>query len=113
MARFTYRKKDANRYAKVYPYVRFPPKYVFEFDTFPGDSAVEAGKITFSDSSSETYSFTGTYASIPSVIIGSVDTGGNGLTNVGLTITAISTTQVTVSATSNFTGQVHIHVAAV
>jgi hypothetical protein len=32
---------------------------------------------------------------------------------VGLTITSISTTQVTITATSNFTGQVHIHVAAV
>lgn len=113
MARFTYRRKDRNRYAKVYPYVRFPPRYAYEFDIFPGDSTVEAGKVTFNDSSTGTYVFTGVYASIPSVVIGSIDTAGNGLTNVGLTITAISTTQVTITATSNFTGQVHIHVAAV
>ena len=113
MARFAYRKVDRNRFTKVYPYVRFPPRIAFEFDEFPGDSSVEAGKLIFTNSSSEVYTYTGSYTSIPAVIISSVDSSGNGLTNVSLTITAISTTQVTVSASSNFTGQVHLHVAAV
>lgn len=113
MPRFSYRKVDRNRLTKVYPYVRFPPRYAFEFDTFPGDSTVEAGKITFNNSESETYTYTGVYSSAPSVVITTVDSAGNNGTNVSVTVSAITTTSVTVSASAKFTGQVHVHVAAV
>lgn len=113
MARFTYRKVDRNRFTKIYPYVRFPPRIAFEFDEFPGESAVEAGKVTFTDSDSETYTFTGTYSSAPSVVISTVDSTASNNTNVSVTITSISTTSATITSSSPFTGQVHIHVAAV
>jgi hypothetical protein len=88
---------------------------VYEYDEIvaPGVADVEAGKITFSNAESGSYSFTGTYSTIPSVVITTVDTAGNNGTNVSVTITSISTTAVTVTASSAFTGQVHVHVLAV
>jgi hypothetical protein len=110
-----YKKRDLNRYIKVYPYVRFPPRYVYEYDEIvaPGVADVEAGKITFTNAESGTYTYTGTYSTVPSVVITTVDTAGNSGTNVSVTITSISTTTATVSASAAFTGQVHIHVVAV
>ena len=109
MAKLTYKQKDLNRFVKVYPYARFPPKYVLEFDQLPTGADVEAAKISFVDSDVEVYTFTGLYTSVPVVTISSV---GSVQTNVSLTITSISTTTVTVSASSTFTGQVHIHIVA-
>ena len=109
MAKLTYKQKDLNRFVKVYPYVRFPPKYVLEFEQLPTGADVEAAKISFVDSDTEVYSFTGLYSSVPVVTISSV---GSVQTNVSLTVVSISTTAVTVSASSKFTGQVHIHVVA-
>lgn len=108
-----YKKRDLNRFVKVYPYVRFPPQFVYEYDNIQGDASVEAGKITFSNAASGTYLFTSTYSTVPSVVITTVDTAGNSGTNVSVTVSSISTTQVTVAASSEFTGQVHIHVVAV
>lgn len=110
-----YKKRDLNRYVKVYPYVRFQPRYVYEYDEIvaPGVADVEAGKITFSNAESGIYTYTGTYTVIPSVVITTVDTAGNSGTNVSVTITSISTSAATVSASAAFTGQVHVHVVAV
>ena len=110
----TYTTRDLNRFIKVYPYVRFPQRIVYQYESIQvaGD-AVEAGKITFTDSDEEIYTFAETYAAIPSVTISTVDTGSNGLTNVSITVTAISTLSMTVKSSSKFTGQVHVHVAVV
>jgi hypothetical protein len=110
-----YRLRDLNRFRKVYPYKRAAPKYAYVYDAIveaSGDS-MEAGKITFSDAVSGTYTFVRSYGSIPSVTISTVDSSSNGDTNVSITVTAISLTGVTVSASAKFTGQVHIHIAPV
>lgn len=108
----TYTTRDLNRYIKIYPYVRFPQRIVYQYDAIQGES-VEAGKITFTDSDEGIYTFTGTYTAVPSVTISTVDSATNGLTNVSITVTAISTLSMTVKSSSKFTGQVHVHVAAV
>ena len=108
-----YKKRDLNRFVKVYPYVRFPPQFVYEYENIQGDASVEAGKITFNNAESGSYTFTSTYSTVPSVVITTVDTAGNSGTNVSVTITSITTAQVTVTASAAFTGQVHVHVAAV
>ena len=107
----TYTTRDLNRFIKVYPYVRFPQRIVYQYDSIQG-VAVEAGKITFTDSDEEIYTFTETYTSIPSAVISTND-AGSGLSNVSITITAISTLSMTVKSSSKFTGQVHVHVAVV
>lgn len=109
MAKLTYKQKDLNRFVKVYPYARFPPKYVLEYDQTPSGADMEAAKISFVDSDTEVYNLTGLYTSAPVVTISSV---GSDQTNVSLTISSISTTTVTVSASSKFTGEVHIHIVA-
>lgn len=114
MAKFAYRREDKNRFVKIYPYVRTPPTYVYVYDQFPGDSSVEAGKITFTNSDTETYSFTGgPYTSAPSVTVSTVDTLSNSNTNVTITISAISTTTATIKSSAKFSGEVHIHVVAI
>jgi hypothetical protein len=111
--KLAYRKIDKNRFVKIYPYVRFPPRYAFEFDTFPGDSTVEAGKITFTDAESGSYAFTGTYATVPAVTISTVNSAATNNTNVSVTVSSITLAQVTVTASAPFTGEVHVHVASV
>lgn len=110
-----YRLRDLNRFRKVYPYKRAAPKYAYVYDAIAdgGDTTMEAGKITFADAESATYTFVRSYGSIPSVTVSTVDSSSNGDTNVSITVTAISLTGVTVSASAKFTGQVHVHVAPV
>jgi len=76
----------------------------FEFDTFPGDSTVEAGKITFTDAESGSYTFTGTYATVPAVTISTVNSAATNNTNVSVTVSSITLTQVTVTSISTLHG---------
>lgn len=109
-----YRLRDLNRFRKVYPYRRAPPRYAYVYDAIVSEGGnVEAGKITFTDADNGSYSFATAYAVVPSVVVSTVDTAGNSETNVSVTVTSISTTSVTVTASAKFTGQVHIHVVAV
>lgn len=111
----SYRKRDLNRFVKIYPYVRFPPRYVYEYDTIvsPGVSDVEAAKITFTNADLGSYVFTGTYTSIPAVTISTVNVSAPDDSNVAVTITSLSTTSVTVKTSETFTGEVHLHIVKV
>ena len=113
MAKLTYRKVDRNRFTKIYPYVRFPPRIEYQFDQLPGDSTVEAGKITFADAESGSYTFTGSYSTVPVVTIATVNSASTNNTNVSVTISSITLAQVSVSASAPFTGEVHVLVASV
>ena len=112
MARLVSTRKDLNRFAKVYPYVRYPPNYVWESNIEPGN-IVEAGKITFTNTDTANFTFVQTYTTIPTIVVHAFDSAGNGLTNVSLAVTAISLTSVTVVASSTFTGEVHVHILEV
>jgi hypothetical protein len=109
-----YKTIDRNLYRKVYPYKRAAPRYAYLYDTIvSGGASVEAAKVTFTDADSASYSITSSYLSVPSVVIATVDSAGNGGTNVSITVSSISTTAVTISSSAKFTGQVHIHIVAV
>lgn len=110
----SYRKRDLNRFVKIYPYVRFPPRYVYEYDsivTTGGD--VEAAKITFTNADIGSYTFIGTYSAIPSVVISTVNVSSPDDSNVSATITSLSTTAVTIKTSENFTGEIHLHIVKV
>ena len=110
----SYRKRDLNRFVKIYPYVRFPPRYVYEYDsivTAGGD--VEAAKITFTNADIGSYTFIGTYSAIPSVVISTVNVSSPDDSNVSATITSLSTTAVTIKTSENFTGEIHLHIVKV
>lgn len=91
---------DLNRMRKTYPLIRRKPRFR-ELGTFAG---VELGQIIFNNSTSEVYTFKNTYTSLPICVI----TPEND--NVNIYISALSLTSVTIDASFEFTGKVHIHV---
>ena len=107
MASTKLKRRDINRFRKVYPYLRRRPVYSFVSDE---ELVVEVGKITFSNSSSETYTFSEIYGSAPTITAIAVDSEDNGTADVNVFITSLSTTSVTFESSSTFTGQVHFQV---
>ena len=75
MASTKLKRRDLNRFRKVYPYLRRRPVYGFVSDE---ELVVEVGKVIFSDSSSEVYNFVETYTSVPTITAISVDSEVNG-----------------------------------
>ena len=101
------KKRDQNRYRKVYPYLRRRPRNHLCTDE---PITIEAGEITFSNSSAETYAFREVYVSAPTVTAISVDSEGNNSANVNVFISTITTTEVTIETSQAFTGKVYFHV---
>ena len=95
-------KYDLNRYKKVYPLIRTKP--VYDELNMLGQGASEVAILEFSDSHEETYTFSETYTQIPVIAATPADE------NVNVFITSLNTTTVTIEASSNFTGKVHIQV---
>ena len=89
MGSVTLKKRDQARYAKVYPYSRQEPRYVFVAnETF----ALESVTVDFNGTDQATYVFSNTYSSAPVVIATSLDDSFN------VFISSISTTQVVIKA---------------
>lgn len=103
-------KRDLNRFRKVYPYAqrRKVLRSISE-----NSFTIEEGTIIFTDSSTGSYTFAETYSSAPNVVISVYDSAGNSLAGVGLNITSITTTSVSVTSTANFTGTVNVQVLQV
>jgi hypothetical protein len=109
VASSTFTRRDLNRFRKVYPYLRYNPIYI-QTTTAANTFIIEASKITFTNASSGSYTFTSVYSTVPTVVATAVDSAGNGTANVNVFITAISLTSVTVGTSQNFTGEVHVQV---
>lgn len=93
---------DANRVRYVYPLLRRAP--VFGKIASGGASTVEVAVINFSNSDTTSYNFTSTYDSIPVCVISPEDE------NVNVFITSLSTTAITIGASSSNAGKVHLHI---
>ena len=106
MAKATFKKKNRNRYRKVYPYIRKSPVYEYCSDKA---MEMEVGEILFSDSDNETYTFTSTFDSAPIINSISVDGYSNGSANVNVYVESVTTTTVTIRTSAQFTGKVHFH----
>lgn len=102
MASLTFKKRDLNRFTKVYPYGRFPKRE----ETVPvGDFIVETGTLTFvNEAGPKIHSFTTSFTATPSISGISVETSTNA--NVNVFISAISSTSVSFEVSAPFTGQV-------
>lgn len=102
MATATLRKRDLNRFTKVYPYARFEKREVVETSE---SFKVETGVIDFvNESGPKIYSFTESFTSVPALSAISLDTTDNA--NVNVYVIAISTTSVTFEASAQFTGSI-------
>jgi len=106
MAGTTFKKRNKNLFKKVYPYVRRAPVFEFVSDR---ESVIETAKITFTNSSAETHTFTSTFLELPVVTVVSVDSEDNDTANVNVFVSSISKTSVTIETSQTFTGTVHLH----
>ena len=110
MAGIKFKKRDLNRFRKVYPFIREAP-----VESFTSGEAfvIEVGEAEFSDSSSVTYSFNETFTSAPTITAVAVDSNSNNSANVNIFVSSISTTAVTLESSQNFSGTVSFHVIQV
>ncbi len=105
MASTTFKKRDRNRFRKVYPFTRVRPS-----NTYCSDDVVvmEVGKVSFSDSSTISHKFSEVFTSAPIITAISVDTG-SGDANVNIFVSSITLLGVTFNSSAEFTGDVHFH----
>ena len=97
----TFKKIDRNRWRKVYPTVRAIPRQSWIPDN---DAILETAMISFTNSSEQSYTFTGTYTSAPTVVA-IADTE-----DVNVFISSVTTLTVTVGASAAFTGNVYLQI---
>jgi hypothetical protein len=104
MASTGFTKRDANRFRKVYPFIRRTPRY----EIFAGKSGViiEVAEVSFAGVSSVEYIFQDTYDADPIVTV----TNKSSTSTVNLAITALSTTAVTIGASTSWTGTAEVHI---
>ncbi len=106
MASTKFKKRDLNRYRKIYPYLRRKPVWSYCADK---EVIIEVGSITFTNSNSESHTFSENFSEAPTVTAIAYDSEGNSSADVNVFITSVSKTQVTIGVSNNFTGTVEFH----
>ena len=110
-----FKKRDANRFRKVYNYIRRKPVDQFVSNT---GFTILVGDVDFSNSSGPvvfTYTTADplvTFGTVPTVTAISVDNLSNNSANVNIFITAVTTTTVTFESSAPFTGKVNFQVVS-
>ena len=108
-----FKKRDANRFRKIYSYIRKKP-----VDNFVSESGFTmlVGDVDFSNSSGPvTFTYTTadpgvSFNNVPIVTALSVDNLSNNSANVNIFITSITTTQVQFESSAPFTGKVNFQI---
>ena len=106
MAGTKFKKRDMNRFRKVYPYLRKSPRYRLISDK---RVQIEVGDAVFTDAVEGTFTFSETFEGQPYVSVLSVDTENNDSADVNVYVKTVDSKSVTVATSQNFTGKVHIH----
>jgi len=102
----TFRRRDGQRFRKVYPRIRKTPRF---FTISDATMAVESNKISMTSETSATYTFELPYDSVPTVqLTAETSLDDQGMVNVF--ITALTTTTVTWETSAPFTGTIHVQV---
>lgn len=102
-----FRKRNRNRYRRVYPFLRRKPIYETILE---GSANIEVGFIDYNNTDTGTYNFTSTFTSAPIVTATSVETPGGSNANVNVYIEAVSISNVQIRVSDlNFTGRVYLH----
>jgi len=102
-----FKKRNKNRFRKVYPFLRRKPVYETILE---GSANIEVGFIDYSNTDTGTYTFTSTFTTVPIITATSVETVGGSGANVNVYIEAITTTNVQIRVgDANFIGRVHLH----
>ena len=106
MGKASFKRRDKNRFRKVYPYIRKAPVYEY---CSKNDVEIEVGEISYSNSDTGTYTFESTFLTAPFITAVSYDSEGNATANVNVYISSVSTSSVTIKTSAPFTGKVHFH----
>ncbi len=110
-----FKKRDANRFRKVYNYIRRKPVDQF---VSQGKFTMIVGDVDFDNSSGPvTFTYTAadpsvSFNNVPIVTALSVDNLSNNSANVNIFITAVTTTAVTFESSAPFTGKVNFQVVS-
>ncbi len=110
-----FKKRDANRFRKVYNYIRRKPVDQFVSDT---GFTIIVGDVTFTNTSgpvSVTYTdidASASFSNVPIISAISVDNLSNNSANVNIFITSVSTTSVSFEASAPFTGKVNFQIVS-
>ena len=110
---FIFKKRDANRYRKVYNYIRKKP-----VTEYVSDSAftVIIGEVVFTNTSGPvTFTYTSasptlTFSKVPVITAIAVDKNSNSSANVNVFVTSITTSAVQFSSSAPFTGTVNFQI---
>jgi len=103
---FSLKRRDLNRYRKVYPYLRVREKYAYLSDS---EAVFEFGSIDFSNTDTGTYTYTEVFPATPNITSVSVDIGNN-QAGVNIFVSSINSTSVTFKSSQSFTGKVDFHI---
>ena len=97
---------DRNRYAKRYPLIRAPKRYVYQGEEY---MAVEVGSIYFDNSDTGSLQFEAPFPDANyTLAISARDSGDSGGANVNIYISSHSNSGVTVQSSGEFTGYVDV-----
>ena len=106
MAFSTFRRRDGQRFRKVYPRIRKTPRY---FTISDEQMSVESTKVGVANDSSGTYNFTLSYTSNPTVSL-SAELGSDSQGMVNVFITRLDVNGFDWEASAPFSGNIHIQV---
>jgi len=106
MGKAYFKKRDKNRYRKVYPYIRKAPVYEY-CSGVPVE--IEVGEIEFSNTNTGTHTFATAWENVPFITAISYDSESNNTANVNVYVHSVSLTSVTIKTSAAFTGKVHFH----
>ena len=110
-----FKKRDANRYRKIYNYIRRKP--IDQFVSNTGFTML-VGDVDFVNTSGPvTFTYTTVdplivFSNVPVVTAISVDNLSNNSANVNIFITSVTTTQVTFEASAPFSGKVNFQIVS-
>ena len=106
MAFTTFKRRDAQRFRKLYPRIRKTPRYFTQSDE---QMTVESQTVEVVNSSAFTYKFLTEYTTIPTVALSAqLGTTMEGMVNVF--ITSIDVNGFSCEFSAPFTGKLHIQV---
>lgn len=106
MGKASFKRRDKNRFRKIYPYIRKAPVYEYCSNK---EVEIEVGEISYSNSNTGTHTFTSTFLTVPTITAISYDSESNSTANVNVYIRSVSTTAVIIETSAPFTGKVHFH----
>ena len=106
MAGTKFKKRDLNRFRRVYPFIKREPRNAYVADE---PVTIEAGSIEFSGGSSVTYAFSESFTGAPTITAISVDSESNNSANVNIFVSLVTKSRVTFESSQDFNGTIHFH----